>query len=198
MDCVSHKNIFTTVFFLQAMHGICMLYTFYPSIFVKKLAAIAVFCGALVIPLLTLVAVYGRIAWFLARQITPNVGKNPNGPHLANPGSEMRNKNFEMAKRSTIKTLLWVALCYIICWTGNQVWLLLFNLGMEMNWNSPLYQTTVFMICVNCVINPFIYLVQYRDYQNQLKKVFCCKKTPRGDLQNSASMNTVVSNMDAV
>ena len=87
--------------------------------------------------------------------------------------TELRMKKYELAKRNTIKTLVLVAVFFIICWTGNQVWVLLFNVGYKVEFDSEAYQFLVFMVCVNCTINPFIYILQYKEYQEALKTLIC-------------------------
>ena len=48
----------------------------------------------------------------------------------------------------------------------------MFNLGYHSDFNGLFYKVSVVMAYCNCTINPFIYLVKYRDYQIVLKE-FC-------------------------
>ena len=115
---------------------------------------------------------------------------------MENSATDVRNKNYEMARRNIIKTLTLVAVCFIICWTGNQIWVLAFNFEVELDWDSIGYQFFILMICVNCVINPFIYLVQYKEYQKALKSLLCGKKKRdscndgRSDKSSTSTLNT--------
>lgn len=81
-----------------------------------------------------------------------------------------REDKFQIARRNTIKTLLVVGLCFIICWSNNQIYYLMYNLGYDVDWNGFYYQFTMLMVFMNCIINPFIYLIKYEDYQKALKK----------------------------
>ena len=102
--------------------------------------------------------------WVLTRRISSNL-------------SGVKNDKFEIARTNTIKTLLLVALCFVICWSNNQVYYLMYNLGFNVDWNSSFYQSTVVMAFLNCTINPFIYLAKYQDFQTALK-LFCgCGKS---------------------
>ena len=83
---------------------------------------------------------------------------------------------FELARRNTIKTLLTVGLCFIICWAQNQVRYFLYNCGFDLDFNSTYHQFTVVMVFLNSTVNPFIYLIKYRDYQEALKKFLHCGK----------------------
>ena len=97
-----------------------------------------------------------------------------NLPQLNQHGNiSSRGDKFQIARRNTIKTLLIVGLCFIICWSNNQVYYLMFNLGYDVDWNGIYYQFTILMVFMNCVVNPFVYLIKYDDYQKALKKFLC-------------------------
>ena len=89
---------------------------------------------------------------------------------------DIHKDKFQMARRNTIKTLLIVGCCFILCWVQNQVLYLMYNLGYEIDWNSPYYHFTVLMVFVNCTVNPFVYLFKYQDYQVALRKFLRCYK----------------------
>ena len=88
--------------------------------------------------------------------------------------ADLKEDKFQLARRNTIKTLLIVGCGFIICWTQNQVLYLLHNLGYPVDFNSTYFQYTVLRGFLNCTVNPFIYLAQYRDYQTALKLFFRC------------------------
>ena len=52
----------------------------------------------------------------------------------------------------------------------------MYNLGYKADWNSTYFQFTVLMVFLNCTVNPFIYLIKYKDYQTALKKLLGCDK----------------------
>ena len=74
----------------------------------------------------------------------------------------------------TINTLLLVGLCFIICWSQNQELYIMYNCGYDLNFNSTYLQVTIPMVFCNCTVNPFIYLIEYRDYQEALKIFLHC------------------------
>ena len=121
-----------------------------------------------VIPLIILVYCYGRIVWILTRRITADMQSN-------------HTDTFQLARANTIKTFLLVGVCFIICWSNNQVYYLMYNLGYEADWNGIYFQFTVLMVFLNCTINPFIYLIKYQDYQVALKKLFGCNRQREGE-----------------
>ena len=78
---------------------------------------------------------------------------------------------FQLARRNTIKTLLIVGCCFIICWTQNQVIYFMFNIGYPVDWNSAYFQFTVLMVFLNATVNPFVYLSKLQRLSNCLKTI---------------------------
>ena len=50
------------------------------------------------------------------------------------------------------------------------------NLGFETDRNSTYFHFTVLMVEFNSTVNPFIYLIKYKDYQEALKQLLGFKK----------------------
>ena len=48
------------------------------------------------------------------------------------------------------------------------------------NYNSffvgKFYGFTVYMVCANSIVNPFVYVIQYHEFQKRTKEVFCEKR----------------------
>ena len=88
--------------------------------------------------------------------------------------SNTQTAKFELARNNVIKTLFIVAFCFFICFLGLEVAYFLYNLGFEVDWNSGYYKFTVIMVYLNFTINPFIYLVNYKDFHKALKKLLRC------------------------
>ena len=145
----------------------------------RKAFAITTICIQFFIPLIVLVFCYGRIVWMLTTRINTdllqNKSKISNIEQVSdtNVGNTSKDK-FQVARKNTIITLLIVGLCFIICWSQNQIEYLMYNLGYSIDFNSSYHNFTVLMVFINCTVNPFIYLIKYRDYQEALKKFFSC------------------------
>ena len=85
-------------------------------------------------------------------------------------------KKFQLARRNTIKTLLIVGLCFIICWSQNQILFFMYNCGYDIQFNGVYFDFTLLMVFIKCTVNPFIYLIKYRDYQEALRIFVHCNK----------------------
>ena len=157
------------------------------------------------VPFFVLIICYGKIVWVLTRRIntdlikpkaamdksenvrdsTVNEVKTPT--QTIDTGKDM----FQLARRNTIKTVLIVGLCFIICWSQNQITYFMYNCGYDLNYNSTYIQFTVLMVFLNCTVNPFIYLIKYRDYQEALNIFFHCNKEYENNNKLSHSLKAV-------
>ena len=55
------------------------------------------------------------------------------------------------------------------------------------------YSFTVYMVCVNSIVNPFVYVIQYHEFQNRTKEMFCGQQKQLGESANvSVITNTQV------
>ena len=52
----------------------------------------------------------------------------------------------------------------------------MFNLGYDVDFNGIYYKFCVLMVFPNRTVNPFIYLLKYRDYQHALREFFGCNR----------------------
>ena len=55
------------------------------------------------------------------------------------------------------------------------------------------YSFTVYMVCANSIVNPFVYAIQYHEFQQRIKEVFFCKPD---QLDITTSKNTVSTSVD--
>ena len=72
------------------------------------------------------------------------------------------------------------------------------HLGFHGNWNGTYYKFTKLMVFLNSTINPFIYLVNYQDYQKALKSCFGCMGQEDTEERNSNTSSTGMTNINSV
>ena len=151
--------------------------TLWPSEEVKTTFGFGLMFIQFFIPVLVLIICYGKVVWVLTRRINTDLMKPKSTVDNSNKVSEATEiksvdpakDKFQLARKNTIKTLLIVGLCFIICWSQNQVIYFMYNCGSEVNFNTTYFQFTVVMVFLNCIVNPYIYLIKYRDYQEALR-----------------------------
>ncbi len=128
----------------------------------------------------------------LTKRITGDTLGATAGSQKSGTANEVEENKFERARKNTLKTLIIVACCFVICYIQNQILFFMSNLGYQVDWDSTYYHFTVLMMFLNSTINPFIYTITYNDYQVALRE-FCCGSQSRSDGNQSQSVS-VVSN----
>ena len=146
---------------------------------IKSVIGVFIAFVEFLIPLMILIYCYGRILWIIKARIRSKMG-----------GEDAQRATFELARNNVIKTLFIVAFFFIICFLGIEVYCLLYGLGFEVELNGWLYNFTVGMFFLNCTVIPFIYLVNYNDFQKALIGQFCCRIS-RHDNNSEVSGSTI-------
>ncbi len=158
------------------------MYQNWPNEQVRKGVGVIYFIIVYLLPLLILTGCYGGIAWVVAKKINTDIIDDvskvdpKSGEKQTDIQTTKRNKTFQRALKNTIKTLVMVGVGFMVCWTTNQIIYLLTYFGYEIEWNGAFYHFTVFMVFLNCTINPFLYLLKYPDFQKAVKETYVCSK----------------------
>ena len=113
------------------------------------------------LPIVVMVYCYSKIAYSLRQ--------------LAKAMSSSNRKEEKASKATTniVKTLVIVCLCFIVCWIWNSVLFLLASMGWPVDFGGWFYHFTVTAVNVNCIANPFIYTLQYREFKQAATKLLC-------------------------
>ena len=171
---------------LQVVSNKCILEGFWPNDLIRNIVGVFLVTIEFFIPLIIIIYCYGRIVWILTKRLDINI-----------EGNAVSNQNFQVAKTNTVKTFGMVSICFIICWVGNQACFLIRNLGYPVDLNGNLYKITVVMVFLNFIVNPFIYLAKYDDFQKALRNIFGCEKltqTSRSYQSKTSTSTLSVSN----
>ena len=160
----------------QVVESKCFSYAFWPSDLFNHAFGVFIIFIQFILPLIILIYCYGRIVWVLTRRIDKSSMIIATVTSPRNRMEDQIRDKFQLARTNTIKTFLLVGLCFIICWSNDQIYFLMYNLGYEANFNSIYWKFNVLMVFVNCTVNPFIYLIKYRDYQQALREFCGCRK----------------------
>lgn len=87
----------------------------------------------------------------------------------------LQDQTIQRGMRNTIKTLVLVAICFVACWSWNQIYYLMMNLGFREDYASPFYHFTVIAVFLNSCVNPVIYSLKYEPFKRAAFKLFCTK-----------------------
>ena len=75
-------------------------------------------------------------------------------------------------QQNVMKTLILVAVAFIVCYTPNHLLFLQFNLGGSIKIRGWLYYTTVVLVFVNACINPLVCILSYKECRNRICGAF--------------------------
>lgn len=87
--------------------------------------------------------------------------------------------NKQRAQRNLTKTLVLVVVGFVVCWSPNQCYYLLHNLGLPLTMGGPIYELTTALVCANCCINCFIYIANYEEFRAGIAALFGVKRRCR-------------------
>ena len=177
-----------TVLF-QIVDGKCKIVYSWPNDVTNAAVGILIISVLFIIPFIILVYCYVGILWMLSKRISTEISDSRVLNCKVESVTDLQKDKFQLARRNTVKTLLIVGCCFIICWSQNQIIYLMFNFGYELDLNSTYLHVTILMVFVNCTVNPFIYLIKYTDYQIALKAFLHCK-TDQSDAYRGNNLET--------
>ena len=152
--------------------GKCYSLYFWPSRAAKQAFGVINVTVRYVIPLIIMMLSYSAMIKVLRNKIQVHDGTGTSAGNTNNAKMMLR------AKKNVFKTMLIVTVAFLVCWTANQLIFFMFNLGWIMiDFGSWWYNLSVFMVNVNCCINPFIYVAKYEAFQSSAKKLLHLDKT---------------------
>ena len=148
--------------------GSCMIYS-YPSLSVKQGIGVLIFTVDFLLPIVVHIFCYIRIfrtLWIRNKNTVDAI-------YMVNEGDEDNLINNRKEMRNVVVTLITITICFVSCWFCNQLYLLLHHLDHQVDFTSDFYHFTVIAVFCNCAINPIVYALKYKQFQEHAKKVIC-------------------------
>nr|XP_054767337.1 5-hydroxytryptamine receptor-like [Lytechinus pictus] len=81
-----------------------------------------------------------------------------------------------VAKKRNMNSLLIIFMTFLVCWAPDQIFVLLFNLGIidHSHLESQAYSYTVLLAFVNSCANPIIYTIRYPKFRTAIASMLAC------------------------
>ncbi|KAK2186314.1 hypothetical protein NP493_206g03005 [Ridgeia piscesae] len=181
---LSHSHRFTRK---RAYIVMCSVFTVWPNKATQSAVGIVTVLVQYFIPLALVSFCYGRIASVLSSEDSITSG-------AAGAGAATRNERAATARRNVIKILAMVSVCFVACWSANQIYFGMYNLGFQVDFNGYFYHFTVICVFLNCCVNPFVYALKYDQFQVALQALFCRKTQQKGDFVSVTRTTGTVEN----
>ena len=142
--------------------GTCFIFSKWPNEVVRRTAGIVTCALHYILPIFVLVYCYGRMAALIMSKMK-RVAATEEGQSSQQP--KAKGADWSKAKRNVVHTLALVSLMFALCWSFNQIYYLMFNLGYEADFSSDFYNFTVLAIYFNSCVNPLVYIVKYDQFR---------------------------------
>ena len=126
------------------------------SVLEGRILGVVTFIVQFALPLATMIVCYTKIVLVFTRH------RRATGSDAV---STTEDKTRSKAKENVLKTLLTVSAGFFLCCVWNQVFFLLFNIGVNVSFSNPFYPFSVVAAQINCAINPFIYAAKYTEFR---------------------------------
>ena len=147
----------------KIIDGECYPFSIWPSSMTQRIVGVLTFLLQYFLPLVVISACYTRMALMVHSRVVPMVTQASGGVVPA------INPKMVRARKNIIKTLVIVSICFILCWTSNEFFILLYFLGHPTDFSGSFYHFTVVAVFTNCCVNPFIYAAKYEEFQTGLR-----------------------------
>ncbi|ELT94259.1 hypothetical protein CAPTEDRAFT_127027 [Capitella teleta] len=149
-------NTGPTIPFVYVKDGRCVLFR-WPDRKLQSTFGVVYSTGTFLVPVFFFIVAYSHMLIVLSKRVTQVAGET-NTNKLSN------------AQVNVTKTMVVVTAVFLVCWTPNQIYYLLFNLGFNLRLGSPEWLVTQYLCFINCCCNPFIYAFKYDGVRSVLRK----------------------------
>lgn len=106
-------------------------------------------------------------------KIHPQTSSLPTATPTAASASQ---KQFSRASQNVVTTVLYTTVIHVVTWTGNQVLIFMTAFGYVTDFQAPTFQVLLLATYCNSCVNPFVYIVKYREFRRAVKRImFFCK-----------------------
>lgn len=140
-------------------NGQCLTFVIWPSDTVRKLTGIWTVTLHYFLPMFILIFCYVRIILVITGRI-----KKVNPGQLEN-SENTQDKSWNKARFNVIYTLIIVGVLFAMCWSPNQIYYFMMNLGYPADFVSTWYNVTILTIYMNSSVNPFVYIIKYEQFK---------------------------------
>ncbi|XP_006826063.1 allatostatin-A receptor-like [Saccoglossus kowalevskii] len=157
--------------FHKVINGVCV-YSTSPSSALSH--GIFLFMFTYLLPLVVMTWAYIAIWKRLKNSTSQHVNLSLAGQ--SSQTSSNCNQGYIGARKKVIQMLIIVFLSFVICWTPDQIMVILVNIGVAKFHLSQFLPVQILALCNSC-INPFIYAFKNRHFRDGFREIFCFGKT---------------------
>ena len=166
----------------RMVDGQCYRYKSWVSDLAQRLFGFLTITLEFIIPFFVMLYCYVRMLLVVVRRMEsrPTDGS-----------TSKEDSHLSRASYNVVVTLIFVCVCFILCWCWNEVFFLTFNLGVPIAPYSGIYHHfSVVTIYCNCCVNPIVYSLRYQAFRRASKRLFF---TPQGATTRGSEGHSAIS-----
>ena len=150
--------------------GNCIVRPLSPSSsVVKRLIGVSWFSLTFLLPVLLHVYCYFRMFYTLWIRMKNVIDRK----EIIDERNEDNPINTQKEMKNVVLTLITITACFVTCWFCSQLFVLLYHFGYPMVWGGNFYHFTIIAVFCNSCINPIVFILQYKQFKEQAKKIIC-------------------------
>ena len=154
----------------RSIDGRCYNYYDLHSHTIRTLLAPFYITIACIIPATVMFYAYGVI-WYTLRK----------SQELQSKDTRKESAILKSAQMNLLQTCVILMSLFVITWFQHAILFLLLQIKIVHDPHRYAYNSSVLILYINNVLNPFVYTVRYKSFQDQLKELFCIKKTTQSE-----------------
>ncbi len=141
--------------------AICIVWDLFPSQSIGNFLSILYFLASFPIPVSIMLICYVRMLIVFKTRVHPTIV----GLDTEN---ERQTKTLKV-RMNIFKTMATISIIFVLCWFCITTWYLMKSFGYPFSRTNWFYHISVYTCNVNSIINPFIYIAKYTQFQKGLK-----------------------------
>lgn len=146
----------------RAVGDSCRLYIDFTSVYLMKFLTPYYITVACIIPAGVMFYCYGAI-WMTLRK----------SQELQSKDTQSKSTTLKSVQMNLLQTCIILMCLFVVSWFQHATIFLLFTIGVLEDLHGYIYHSSVLVLKVNNCLNPFVYTVRYKTFQDQIKYLIC-------------------------
>ncbi len=151
--------------------GVCIIWELFSDYESSLIAGVINFVAAFAFPIILMTACYIHMAIVITNQA--KVGTKSSA---MSKSEQERHAKMTKIKINILKTMATVSILFLVCWLPSSIRYMASTAGIPTSTTDALYHFTVYAANTNCILNPFIYLTGYKQFQQGVIVVIMKRK----------------------
>ena len=168
-NCDEYSNWPHNINFSNGNCTECRIYHYWPSDAARVTNAICLLVLTFIVPLVTFVFCYGRMLCVVHQRVRLGFRFKGSVASLENH----TDRTWYSARRNIIHTLCIISFVFLSCWSWNQIYFFMLTISEEYKYNSFYFHMSILTAFTTCTLNPFVYVLKYKQFRASLKELFC-------------------------